>query len=273
MMTFSRAITLLLTVMLTTAAVKSEEPNSAPNILLILVDDLRTELGCYGIEEVHTLNIDQFAETALLFERAYCQMAVCRSSRLSFLSGLRPDERRIWANEDVRPSMQDIEFLPAHFRNHDYHTLGFGKIAHGGEEDPRCWSEPHQVPENRLYEYRTRAGRALVKKVKHEAAEAGRPDPFRDLPEKIHRGMPWEILNFPGRDTGDEQLADMALAALERVKEKQFFLAAGFLRPHLPFVAPRQYWELYDEDNLPPPGLVSARPRNFLSVKVVSDFC
>ena len=69
------------------------------------------------------------------------------SSRFSLLSGFRPDERNIYTNRDVRPKLQDIDFLPGHFRKHGYHTIGIGKIAHNGWEDPRCWSEPHYMPQ------------------------------------------------------------------------------------------------------------------------------
>lgn len=97
------------------------------------------------------------------------------------------------------------------------------------------------------------AGPALVEKMKREATEAGQPDPLRDIPEKIHGGMPWESLALSDQETGDGQIADMALAALDRVQRKRFFLAAGFLRPHLPFVAPKKYWDIYHPEKLPTP--------------------
>jgi len=230
---------------------------ASPNVLFIIVDDLRPELGCYGVEEVRTPHIDRFAKEALLFERAYCQQAACMSSRHSLLSGFRPDTRKIWTNRDVRKSLQDIDFLPAHFRRHGYHTVGIGKVAHNNWEDPRCWSEPHRMPKNGAYEYRTPAGRALVEKMQREAAAAGRPDPFAKIPEKIRRGMPWESLDVADNELGDGQIADTALKALDRLQDRPFFLAVGFLRPHLPFVAPKRYWDLYDPDKLPTPETTS----------------
>lgn len=230
---------------------------AAPNVLFIIVDDLRPELGCYGVSEARTPHIDRFAKGALLFERAYCQQAACMSSRHSLLSGFRPDTRKIWTNRDVRKSLQDIDFLPAHFRRHGYHSVGIGKIAHNSWEDPRCWSEPHRMPKNAGYEYRTRAGRALVEKMQRDAAAAGRPDPFAKIPEKIRRGMPFESLDVKDGDLGDGQIADMALKSLGRLQDRQFFLAVGFLRPHLPFVAPKRYWDLYDPDKLPTPAISS----------------
>ncbi len=226
---------------------------SPPNVLFIIVDDLRPEMGCYGRPVVLTPHIDRFAKDALLFERAYCQEAICMSSRASLLSGLRPDERNIWTNRDVRPALQDIALLPQHFREHGYHTVGIGKIAHNSWEDPRCWTDPHQMPENAGFEYRTRAGRALVDQLQKEAAAAGKPDPFEKIPEKIRRGMPFESLDVSDSELGDGQIADEALATLDRVKDGPFFLAVGFRRPHLPFVAPQSYWDRYDAAALPGP--------------------
>lgn len=227
-----------------------------PNVLFIIVDDLRPDLGCYGVTEASTPHIDQLAETSLLFQRAYCQQAVCMASRFSLLTGLRPDERKIYTNRDVRENLQDIDFLPGHFRKHNYHTAGIGKIAHNSWEDPRCWSEPHRMPPNAPWEYRTRAGRELVEQIRSRATEAGQPDPFKNIPEKIRRGMPWEILDLPDSETGDRQIADLTIEELARAgkSEQPFFIAAGFLRPHLPFVAPRSYWDRFDPASLPSPS-------------------
>lgn len=221
------------------------------NVLFIMADDLRPELGCYGVRHVVSPNLDRLAAQGVVFQRAYCQEAACMSSRSSMLSGCRPDTRGIWTNRDVRARLTDLPFLPAHFKNHGYHTTGLGKIAHNGWEEPSCWSEPHLMPPNAPYEYRTRAGRALVKKLQEEAAAAGKPDPFRDVPEKIRRGLPVESLEVRDCDLGDGQLADEAIAVLRRVKDRPFFLGLGFLRPHLPFVAPKRYFDLYDPAKLP----------------------
>ncbi len=226
-----------------------------PNVLFIIVDDLRPELGCYGVDAIQTPHLDALAKEALVFDRAYCQEAICMSSRNSMLSGFRPDERRIWSNRDVRKELQDIDFFPAHFRKNGYHSIGIGKIAHNSWEDPRCWSEEHLVPENIAHEYRTRAGRKIVEQMQQEAKAAGQPDPFRNIPEKIRRGMAWESLDVDDSDLGDGQIADLAIAAIERTRDRNepLFLAVGFLRPHLPFVAPKKYWDLYDPKDIPPP--------------------
>jgi arylsulfatase A-like enzyme len=222
-----------------------------PNVLFIMVDDLRPELGCYGSTHVRSPRIDEVASRGLVLERAYCQQAHCRPSRFSLLSGCRPDTAGIWTNQDVRPALADKPFLPAHFRRHGYYCIGLGKIAHNNQEDPACWSEPHRMPPNYSFEYRTRAGRALVAKMQREASAAGLPDPFADVPENIRRGRPYEILDVSDSELGDGQLADEAIAALESLAGRPFFLGVGFLRPHLPFVAPKRYWDLYDPAVLP----------------------
>lgn len=233
------------------AAICSEVKTTRPNVLFIMVDDLRPEPGCYGSACARTPHMDRLAGRGIVFERAYCQQAHCASSRFSMLSGCRPDTAGIWTNEDVRPKLADKTFLPAHFKNHGYHTIGLGKIAHNNWEDPSCWSEPHRMPPNYPFEYRTRAGKALVAQMQREAAAAGLPDPFAGIPENIRRGMPYESLDVDDSDLGDGQLADDAIAALERVRDRPFFLGVGFLRPHLPFVAPKKYWDLHDPAGLP----------------------
>lgn len=225
--------------------------DSRPNVLFLIVDDLRPELGCYGSAHVTSPHIDELASRSLLFERAYCQQAHCVSSRFSLLTGCRPDTAGIWTNRDVREQLREIPFLPAYFREQGYETVGFGKISHNSWEDPASWSEPHRMPENAPYEYRTRAGRALVERMQEEAAAAGRPDPFAGVPEKIRRGLPFESLEVGDSELGDGQIADAAIGALERLRDRPFFLGVGFLRPHLPFVAPRRYWDLYDPETLP----------------------
>jgi arylsulfatase A-like enzyme len=228
-------------------------------VLFIIVDDLRPEMGCYGADVIQTPHLDALAEHALVLDRAYCQQAACMASRNSMLSGLRPDARRIWTNRDVREAFADIDLFPAHFRKNGYRSIGIGKIAHNGWEDPRCWNDKHLVPENISYEYRTRAGRKLVEQMQEEAKAAGQPDPFRKLPEKIRRGMAWESLDLGDSELGDGQIADLAISALERTRdrEKPLFLAVGFLRPHLPFVAPKKYWDLYDPSELPQPPVAT----------------
>lgn len=221
------------------------------NVLFIMVDDLRPELGCYGQTNVYSPRIDELASRGLVFEHAYCQQAHCRPSRLSLLSGCRPDTAGIWTKQDVRPALADKPFLPAHFRSHGYKCIGLGKLAHNNQESADSWSEPHAMPSNYPFEYRTRAGQALVAEKQRESSEAGLPDPFANVPANKRRGLPYECLEVSDSELGDGQIADEAIHALESFEGRPFFLGVGFLRPHLPFVAPKKYWDLYDPAVLP----------------------
>ena len=118
-----------------------------PNVLFIIADDLRPDLGCYGAKHIQSPNIDRLAARGMVFERAYCQQAVCNPSRASVLSGCRPDTTRVMANNTfLRPMMPDVVTLPQHFKNNGWHTLSLGKMFHHSEkepgDDPQSWSEP-----------------------------------------------------------------------------------------------------------------------------------
>lgn len=245
-------VALLLALLLTNQTLSAAEPASPPNILFIMVDDLRPELGCLGSAVAKAPRLDELASRSLVFDRAYCQQAHCMPSRFSLLSGCRPDTAEIWAKKDPRPALSGKPFLPSHFKSNGYKCIGLGKISHSGKyEEPSCWSEPHRMPPNYPFEYRTRAGQALVAEIQQKAADSGLPDPFEDTPANKRRGMPYECLDVQDNELGDGQLADEAIVALEELAGRPFFLGVGFLRPHLPFVAPKKYWDLYTPEELP----------------------
>ena len=114
-----------------------------PNVLFIAVDDLRPELGCYGLDYVKSPNIDSLAENGITFNQAYCQSAVCNPSRASLLTGYRPDSIRVWdLRTNFRDNMPNVVTLPQHFKNNGYHSVAIGKIYHNTIPDPQSWSEP-----------------------------------------------------------------------------------------------------------------------------------
>ena len=134
-----------------------------PNVLFIAVDDLRPELGCYGSTHIQSPNIDALAKSGITFNRAYCQQAVCSPSRISLMTGRRPDTTKIYdLNTALRKTLPDVVTLPQHFKNHGYHAAGFGKIYHGGLDDQESWSTPHTP--NRAMQYAGAAHLATVKK-------------------------------------------------------------------------------------------------------------
>lgn len=209
------------------------------NVLFIAIDDLRPALGCYGDKTAITPNMDRLAKSGTLFNRAYCQQAVCCPSRLSMLTGLRPDTIKVWdLNTHFREALPKTVTLPQHFKNNGYHTRSIGKIFHGGgkpSKDPPSWSE---AP---LYDN--------VRDPKMRYATQ------RNLQGKGHKRAASESAEVPDNAYVDGlvcEAAEKALVDLEANK-KPFFLAVGFRKPHLPFSAPKKYWDLYQRGDIPAP--------------------
>jgi iduronate 2-sulfatase len=209
-----------------------------PNILFIAVDDLRPELGCYGKDHIQSPNIDRIARSGMLFNRAYCQQAVCSPSRASLMTGARPDTTKVWdLTTHFRTAMPDVVTLGQHFKDHGYFVQGFGKIYHGDLDDAPTWSVPWQNPKAPLY--------ALPENVALRNRKDASGVPLAGLNS---RGPAFEKADVPDDTYADGQVAGMAVKALQDLGKKPgpFFLAVGFIRPHLPFVAPQKYWDLYD---------------------------
>jgi arylsulfatase A-like enzyme len=208
------------------------------NVLFIVVDDLRPQLACYGRRQMVTPNIDALAGRGVLFQRAYCQVPVCGASRASVLSGVRPARDRFvdfktWLDEDLPGALT----LPEHFRRHGYRTHAYGKVFHHLEDTAeRSWSEPPWMPpcEGTWRNYLLPESRKL--------------DEAED-----RRGPAYEKADVPDNAYRDGQIADRAISELERLGRggEPFFLAVGFVKPHLPFNAPSKYWDLYACDDVP----------------------
>jgi arylsulfatase A-like enzyme len=202
------------------------------NVLFIAIDDLRPELHCYGNTLIQSPNIDALAARSLQFNRAYCQLALCNPSRSSFLSGRRPETLHVFDLKTfLRDGNPDLVTLPELFKNNGYTSLSFGKIFHtgnGNHEDPQSWSEKAWKPRP---EPSTQPGRA--------PQEAGNEDPHAD-------DLPYETPNVDDSKLADGQTADAVIEALRKNKDKPFFIGCGFHKPHMPFVAPRKYWDMYD---------------------------
>jgi len=239
-------VTLLAAVAICSHAVVAREATDRPNVLFIAVDDLRPALGCYGDKMAVTPNIDRLAARSIVFNNAYCQQAVCSPSRLSMLCGLRPDTIEVWdLGTHFREAVPDAVTLPQHFKNHGYHSLSFGKIFHGGgkpAKDPPSWSVP------------PRFDVALEAKVRYA------------LPKNLAgRGLKRDAAESADVDDNayiDGIVCDAVVEAFSDLKAggRPFFMAVGFRKPHLPFCAPRKYWELHDRDDIPMP-VASEHPR------------
>jgi iduronate 2-sulfatase len=238
-MRFRRDWTLILPALLGPAL--SAGASERPNVLFIAVDDLRTELGCYGNAAVKSPNIDRLAAMGMRFDRAYCQQAICAPSRASLLTGCRPDTTRIYDLESpvhkVRP---DIRTLPQHFKRNGYVTVSLGKIYHHGNDDPEGWTE------------RPKAGRPLyaneetLKDTQRRRAEARQKGLTGSRAYNYAAGPSTECLDVPDSRYGDGSITDEALKQMRKHKDRPFFLAVGYYKPHLPFTAPKRYWNLYD---------------------------
>lgn len=224
------------------------------NVLFIAVDDLRPDFGAYGNRMVHSPNLDGLARTGVTFTRAYCQQAVCSPSRTSLLTGCRPDTTKVYELQThFRKHLPDIVTLPEHFRNNGYATTGLSKIYHGGLDDAASWSIPHWAPGGPRWNSAENADRNARLQERLRAAGLRMEAAPRSAQE---RGPAW--VAAPGGDLAqpDGKTAEMAVSALEELRESPFFLAVGFLKPHLPFTAPSEYFDLYK-------GKEIALPANF----------
>lgn len=241
---FPRVALLLLMASLAPAVARAAEGKW--NVLFIAVDDLRPELGAYGKQYMKTPAIDALAGRGLLFNRAYCQQAVCCPSRSSLLTGARPDTTRVFDNQThFRKTMPDVVTLPRFFKDNGYFTQGMGKLFHGDLDDPTAWSAPWSKLKVGHGAYATAANKERVAKYQAEfkaAKKAGKKQ------KEAERGPAFESGEADDNYFHDGMVADNAIAALrERAKSDQpFWLGVGFIRPHLPFVAPKKYWDLYD---------------------------
>lgn len=233
-----RSILFLLAFCLTSPLLAADRPN----VLFIAVDDLRPELACYGRQHIHSPNIDKLAESGTLFERAFCMVPTCGASRASLMTGIRPAKDRFvnfltWAQKDA----PGITTMNTHFKQNGYTTHSLGKIFHHPQDNAQGWSEPawrpkgiawYQRPENqRIHHQRQREGKKQGKKWK---------------------GPAWESADVADNVYADGVLAEKAISTLEQLKQQDepFFLAVGFFKPHLPFIAPQKYWDLYDHDQI-----------------------
>ncbi len=215
-----------------------------PNVLMFAVDDLRPMLGCYGDPRILTPNIDKLARRSIVFERAYCQYAKCGTSRLSLMTGLRPDSVGVFSNRDqdvlaFRKRRPDAKPMARWFKENGYHTQSFGKIYHDGWDLPEDWSAPSLPGRHRemweIADPKNPAGPTII--AERLAC------PVMQSPDVDDDHF------FAGRMTGE------AIGRLSKPGQtKPFFLAVGYRRPHLPFVAPKRYFDLYqpDETWLPP---------------------
>lgn len=230
--------------------------STAPNILFIPVDDLRPELGCYGNTAIKTPNIDRLAQEGVVFNRAYCQQAVCNPSRASLLTGLRPDSIQVWdLATKFRNNVPDIVTLPQYFKQNGYTTIGLGKTFHNDIPDSISWTErPHlkgfPYDPDAVYATKLNLDIQEAKKQKLIAQGKNRLDPLGHWYLKANATESADVDDDAYYDGAQTTYAIQRLQELATEK-KPFFLSVGYYKPHLPFNAPKKYWDLYNRDSIP----------------------
>jgi uncharacterized sulfatase len=218
-----------------------------PNVLFIASDDLNHSLGCYGHPQVKSPNIDRLASMGVRFDRSYCQYPLCGPSRTSLMTGLRPDSTRILANQiAVRDTMPDAVTLPQLFRTSGWHSSRFGKMYHmdvpasvgtNKWDDPPSWDVAVSPP------------------GAEQRTEGERRDRSRGA-----GAAAWEWVSFQGegKDQADNAAAELAMETMDKRRGGPFFIGLGFLRPHVPNVAPARFFDLYPRSTIQvpqnPPG-------------------
>jgi iduronate 2-sulfatase len=211
-----------------------------PNVLFIIADDLRLEQEAAGGPRAVTPNLERLATRGLTWLNAYCQQAVCNPSRSSLMTGLRPDTLRVWdLKARFRETCPEAVTIPEWFKKHGYHTEGIGKIFHNETRlqadrvpmsDPVSWTVPPVLASGSHW---------------RDWVVPGHPEgPERKMES-------WQSLDVPDEAYLDGRIAKSACEAIERLasSEQPFFLAVGFWKPHLPFNAPRKYWEMYEPES------------------------
>jgi arylsulfatase A-like enzyme len=248
-----------------------------PNVLFLMSDDMRVELGCYGsMFHAKTPNLDALAKSGVRFDRNYCQFPLCNPSRASLLTGRNPTRTSVLGNRtDFRTAHPDWTTLPQLFKDNGYVTVRAGKIYHGGIDDAKSWGETTDSggPTD------DGSGAPVGKTMEVPRAQIPMPDGvLAPLPADTSRAAYSDrivVLEGNGEGHGDYHTADRTIENLRKYKDQPFFIACGFVKPHSPPTAPQRFFDLYDVDKIKltpdfaawptvPPGFPSAaiRKRN-----------
>jgi len=279
-MSIKKYLFLLIAVCSLLSCKKTPEVHQPPNILFLAIDDLRPELGCYGSSVAISPNIDKLANNGLLFTRAYCQQAICGPSRASLMTGARPESIGITHNYKLfRDGKQpDIVTLPQHFRNNGYETVYCGKVFHGKDTDEKfSWSRNPAYDDEYIKALPKPVGFALAENIKNR--EENRKEMFAKYGEQAKYGLAmgpaYECADVPDQTYSDGYNTDLAIVTLKDMLKKNpgkpFFLALGMHKPHLNWVAPKKYWDMYNPEDIQVAANTNA-PEGYASIGLHASF-
>ncbi len=266
---FVKLLSVLCLLVISNGVIAQQKKNSKPNILFIAVDDLKPLLGCYGNTLVKTPNIDRLAKISTVFNRNYCQQAICGPTRASIMTGTRPDVTQVWnLTTQMRDVNPNLVTLPQYLITQGYETSGIGKIYHPssaiGGVDPVSWSIPYLKskesdfpadlgePANGQYQLPETKAR-MTPEIIAERKKQNKDLASNDENPKSIKGPSTECVDVPDNAYEDGVIALLAKKQIEDLSKgnKPFFMAVGFHRPHLPFVSPKKYWDLYNREDMP----------------------
>ena len=218
--------------------------SKAQNVLFIAIDDLNDWIGCLGGNpDVKTPNLDKLAARGVLFEKAYCPAPACCPSRASLMTGIRPSTSGVYLNnQDWRknPILKNADTIPQYFMKYGYKVIGSGKIYHGPFPDPDSWQE--------FYPSKNKV-RPSEPRVKNR--------PLNKMPVKraFDRNFDWGALPSKLEELADGKIAEWTVKQLQKKHNKPFFIACGFFKPHLPWFAPKKYFDIYPLDKITLPKI------------------
>ena len=226
----------------------SGESMGPKNVLIFFIDDLRPELGSYGVDYIQTPHMDALAAAGVLFERAYCQQGVCAPSRISMLTGQYPDTTGIYdLFTPLRSKHPDTMTMPRFFKNRGYFTASYGKVYHHHTDDKESWSDLPVVPGAKYADPETL--RSIERRT-----EAAKAQGLTGLALwSVSQGPATEAFDVDDAGYRDGAVAEQVIASLRRHRDTPFFMGVGFAKPHLPFAAPQRYWDLYERDQFAVP--------------------
>lgn len=257
----------LLILLFTISTIGIAQENSTPkNILFIAVDDLKPMLNVYGENQMHTPNFDRLAEMGVIFENAHVQQAVCGPSRASIMTGMYPDRTKVWdLHTDFRESAPELLSMPEYLIAQGYETTATGKIYHQGStsggHDAKSWSIPYVKPTNydpkygepAFGAYQNPETKAAFAQIEKEAKEKGITKSGKIRAYALKKLRP----SAESADVSDEAYnaglyTIQTLKNIEKIQKtgKPFFVGVGYQKPHLPFVAPKKYWDLYKREDI-----------------------